>query len=97
VQRAPGIPHALCSQWANDLQNSGSSCRGAVKVCLVFFVIARSEATKQSSSSVVALDCFAPLAMTVEGYRIALLERLFAPHSPRKSSMSHLDQTTAIR
>jgi hypothetical protein len=25
VQRAPGIPHALC--WAKDMHNSGASCR----------------------------------------------------------------------
>ena len=44
------------------LQNPGEMCRGDASVCLP--VIARSEATKQSSATRATLDCFASLAMT---------------------------------
>jgi hypothetical protein len=45
---------------------------------IIISVIARSVATKQSSSSVAALDCFAPLAMTV-------LDALFEIQENKKS------------
>jgi hypothetical protein len=65
VQRAPGLPCvpllrvacALLLLRANDLQNSGECCRENAKACLA--VIARSEATKQSSFSLAAVDCVA--------------------------------------
>jgi hypothetical protein len=47
-----------------NLQNSGAVCREKADSYLP--VIARSEATKQSSPSLAALDCLASLAMTMK-------------------------------
>jgi hypothetical protein len=65
VHRAPGIPHALVVQKGEEFINaSDASRRGIVNVSPC--VIARSEATKQSSFlSWSRMDCFASLAMTV--------------------------------
>jgi hypothetical protein len=51
------------------MQSSGESRRENAGARLST-VIARSNATKQSRAPGVALDCFASLAMTVEGLRI---------------------------
>src|ERR1700730_1476862 len=70
---APGIPHALAVPGRTFLQKLGRIAprdRG-----VVFDVIARSEATKQSILSCCSMDCFASLAMTVSN----------APH-PQSSS-----------
>src|ERR1700687_2821096 len=76
VQRASGIPHALFPrEWI--VQNSGASRRENADVCLN--VIARSEATKQSIFTIVpAMDCFAPLAMTVSKRS----RQIYARHRP---------------
>jgi hypothetical protein len=64
VQRAPGIPCALCCR-GRFTQSSGASRRENAEVCLC--VIARSEATKQSILPLRGeMDCFASLAMTAQ-------------------------------
>ena len=47
MQRAPGLPCALCFQGGNFRHSSGELCRGNAEVCLG--VIARSGATRQSA------------------------------------------------
>src|SRR5215475_9762136 len=49
--QTPGIPCALCFSGGTSMHNSDKSCRGNAAAC--FHVIARSEATKQSRTSVV--------------------------------------------
>jgi hypothetical protein len=48
VQRAPGIPRALCFFWAEILSQLGRIARREREGVSGFLVIARSEATKQS-------------------------------------------------
>jgi hypothetical protein len=64
VHWAPGIPHALC--WAEIKCTTRTQCAARMRL----LVIARSNATKQSSFLLRAqrkLDCFASLAMTIIG------------------------------
>jgi hypothetical protein len=64
-QRASGIPCALIVRAERILKSSGASLdRGHLSI----IVIARSVATKQSILSFCGtMDCFASLAMTVDG------------------------------
>jgi hypothetical protein len=56
-----------------NLQNSGECCRENAEVCSA--AIARSEAKKQSSSSFVAVDCFAEPVIGPARGRTRWLER----------------------
>src|SRR3979411_2726311 len=73
VQRAPGIPHALC--WAKgSCTTRAHRAAGSRSRILATDVIARSGATKQSTLLFAALtmDCFASLAMTVLATELAV-------------------------
>jgi hypothetical protein len=64
VHRAPGIPHALCSEGGNKwIPRAKKSCGENAVVCPV--VIARSTCDEAIHLSACrAMDCFAALAMT---------------------------------
>src|SRR3954467_15190837 len=64
VRRAPGLPCALCIWRANEMQNFGQVMPREHER-MSHNVIARSEATRQSSYPLRReMDCFASLAMT---------------------------------
>jgi hypothetical protein len=67
---APSVRHSLRPLffWGSSTQQLGRiASRECGGVAVWGDVIARSEATKQSSLSCGSMDCFASLAMTVQG------------------------------
>jgi hypothetical protein len=68
VQRAPGLPCALCTfEGGTTGQTSGNSGREIAKLCLAVAAVIASEAKQSIEQQERKLDCFASLAMTAFG------------------------------
>jgi hypothetical protein len=73
VQRAPGIPHALCFQGGRLTHSSGASRREIAELCLHVFARSDSDEAIHSFFPVARWIASLALAMTVTGLIAAWL------------------------